>query len=111
MRSFLLGLTAATTVVAMSPAVQADQSRDSREGVPELDHVFVLVLENHNSFTSFGSIGILDNPQAPHIQALAKKYNFAANYNLNGLYNKGANGSGQTLAIVTLAAVDPGAPQ
>jgi subtilase family serine protease len=37
--------------------------------------------------------------------------NFAANYGLNGLYNKGANGSGQTLAIVTLAAVDPGAPQ
>jgi kumamolisin len=37
--------------------------------------------------------------------------NFAANYNLNGLYNKGANGSGKTLAIVTLAAVDPGAPQ
>ena len=37
--------------------------------------------------------------------------NFATNYNLNGLYNKGANGSGQTLAIVTLAAVDPGAPQ
>ena len=37
--------------------------------------------------------------------------NFAANYNLNGLYNKGADGSGQTLAIVTLAAVDPGAPQ
>jgi kumamolisin len=36
---------------------------------------------------------------------------FAANYGLNGLYNKGANGSGQTLAIVTLAAVDPGAPQ
>jgi kumamolisin len=37
--------------------------------------------------------------------------NFAANYNLNGLYAKGAIGSGQTLAIVTLAAVDPGAPQ
>ena len=37
--------------------------------------------------------------------------NFATNYNLNGLYNKGANGSGQTLAIVTLAAVDPGAPE
>ena len=37
--------------------------------------------------------------------------NFAANYGLNGLYSKGANGSGQTLAIVTLAAVDPGAPQ
>lgn len=37
--------------------------------------------------------------------------NFAANYNLNGLYAKGANGSGTTLGIVTLAAVDPGAPQ
>jgi kumamolisin len=36
---------------------------------------------------------------------------FAANYGLNGLYSKGANGSGQTLAIVTLAAVDPAAPQ
>ena len=37
--------------------------------------------------------------------------NFAADYGLNGLYQKGANGSGRTLAIVTLAAVDPGAPQ
>jgi subtilase family serine protease len=36
---------------------------------------------------------------------------FATNYGLNGLYHQGANGSGQTLAIVTLAAVDPGAPQ
>jgi kumamolisin len=37
--------------------------------------------------------------------------NFAANYGLGGLYRRGADGSGQTLAIVTLAAVDPGAPQ
>jgi kumamolisin len=37
--------------------------------------------------------------------------NFAANYNLDGLYAKGADGAGQTVAIVTLAAVDPGAPQ
>jgi hypothetical protein len=78
MRSFLIGLSAATAVAATSPAVLADESR---EGVPELDHVFVLVLENHNAFTSFGSIGILDNPNAPHIQALAKKYNSASNYN------------------------------
>jgi kumamolisin len=34
--------------------------------------------------------------------------NFASNYNLDGLYNKGAHGQGTTLAIVTLAAVDPG---
>jgi kumamolisin len=37
--------------------------------------------------------------------------NFAANYGLDGLYQKGATGQGQTIAIVTLAALDPGAPQ
>jgi kumamolisin len=37
--------------------------------------------------------------------------NFAANYGLDPLYSKGASGEGQTLAIVTLAALDPGAPQ
>lgn len=36
---------------------------------------------------------------------------FASRYGLDGLYGQGANGSGTTLAIVTLAAVDPGAPQ
>jgi phospholipase C len=57
-----------------------NQGRGIQDGVPKLDHVFVIVLENHNSFTSFGSNGILDNPQAPQIQALAKKYNVAPNY-------------------------------
>jgi kumamolisin len=37
--------------------------------------------------------------------------NFASNYGLSGLYHEGADGSGQTLAIVTLAALYPGAPQ
>ena len=36
---------------------------------------------------------------------------FASMYDLNPLYAKGANGGGQTLGIVTLATVDPGAPQ
>jgi subtilase family serine protease len=36
---------------------------------------------------------------------------FAAQYGLNPLYKKGATGTGRTLAIVTLAALDPGAPQ
>jgi kumamolisin len=35
---------------------------------------------------------------------------FASNYGLDKLYDKGANGSGQTLAIVTLAALDTTAP-
>ena len=79
MRRYFLGLIAMAAIAATSSAAWAGD--DSREGVPQLDHVFVLVLENHNAFTSFGSIGILDNPNAPHIQALAKKYNFASNYN------------------------------
>ncbi len=37
--------------------------------------------------------------------------NFASDYELDGLYTRGADGSGQTLAVVTLAALDPGAPQ
>ena len=37
--------------------------------------------------------------------------NFASNYGLEKLYDKGADGSGQTLAIVTLAALDQGAPE
>ncbi len=76
MHKYLLALSA-TMALAAGHAL-ADE-RDG--GVPALDHVFVLVLENHNAFTSFGSQGILDNPAAPHITALAKQYNFASNYN------------------------------
>ena len=36
---------------------------------------------------------------------------FASQYGLNPLYRKGATGAGRTIAIVTLAALDPGAPQ
>jgi kumamolisin len=36
---------------------------------------------------------------------------FAQDYNLTPLYHRGADGQGRTLAIVTLAALDPGAPQ
>ncbi len=37
--------------------------------------------------------------------------NFEQNYGLNKLYSTGATGQGQTLGIITLASVDPGAPQ
>ncbi len=37
--------------------------------------------------------------------------NFAANYGLSPLYQDSDIGQGQTIGIVTLAAVDPGAPQ
>src|SRR5690348_809230 len=80
MRTLLFGL-AVTLVLALGvSAASAQQSENDGEGVPALDHAFVLVLENHNSFTSFGSIGILDNPMASQITALAKTYNVAPNY-------------------------------
>ena len=72
MHKYLLALSA-------TAALAAGHALADNGGVPALDHVFVLVLENHNAFTSFGSPGILDNPAAPHITALAKQYNFASN--------------------------------
>jgi kumamolisin len=51
-------------------------------------------------------LALVGLPNACHLPS-----DFASNYDLKGLYNKGADGAGQTLAIVTLAAVDPGAPQ
>ena len=45
-------------------------------------------------------------PNACHLPS-----DFAAEYGLNPLYKKGATGAGRTIAIVTLAALDPGAPQ
>jgi hypothetical protein len=60
---------------------QGQNNQGQQDGVPRLDHVFVIVLENHNSFTSFGSNGIIGNPQAPNITALWNKYNIATNYN------------------------------
>src|SRR5215471_3992943 len=76
MRTALCLFLMTLALLAGAPAANA---RGDKE-VPELDRVFVIVLENHNSFTSFGSIGILDNPNAPQITALAQTYNFASNY-------------------------------
>src|SRR5215831_17502750 len=76
----LRGLAVILALSAGGPAAQAHDHEENHDHVPKLDHVFVIVLENHNSFTSFGSIGILDNPQVPQIQALAETYNVAPNY-------------------------------
>jgi len=77
MKTALCSVAMTLALVAGAPAAHA---HDHDDDVPALDHVFVLVLENHNSFTSFGSIGILDNPMAPQITALAETYNVAPNY-------------------------------
>src|SRR5438309_7329633 len=80
MKTYLFGLAVSLALAVGMPAARAQNNQDNPDTVPKLDHVFVIVLENHNSFTSFGSIGILDNPQAPQIQALADTYNVAPNY-------------------------------
>ena len=88
MRKRLFELAATLALAVGMPAVWAqnqnnqDQNNQGhQDGVPRLDHVFVIVLENHNSFTSFGSNGIIGNPQAPNITALWNKYNVATDYN------------------------------
>src|SRR6204780_4039161 len=43
-------------------------------GVPPLDHVFVIMMENH----AYGQIA--NNPQAPFINSLMAKANLATNY-------------------------------
>jgi hypothetical protein len=88
MRTHLFGLAVTLALVTGTPAARAQNQNNQgqnnqgqQDGVPRLDHVFVIVLENHNSFDSFGSKGIIGNPQAPNITALWNKYNVATNYN------------------------------
>jgi hypothetical protein len=83
MRRYLFGLAVTLALAASVPTAwaQNQNNQGQQDGVPRLDHVFVIVLENHNSFTSFGSNGIIGNPQAPNITALWDKYSVATNYN------------------------------
>jgi hypothetical protein len=90
-RTHLFELAVTLALVVVVPAAwaqnnqgqnnQGENNQGQKDGVPRLDHVFVIVLENHNSFTSFGSNGIIGNPQAPNITALWNKYNVATDYN------------------------------
>ncbi len=54
-------------------SAQAAQGRVP-EGIPTLDHVFVIMMENH----AYGQVA--GNPQAPFINALMAKANVAKNY-------------------------------
>jgi hypothetical protein len=64
-----LGLAAATLA---STAFAAEGP--TPKGVPHLDHVFFIMMENH------GYSQIVDNPSAPFINQLAKSANTATNY-------------------------------
>jgi kumamolisin len=86
----------------------------------------VLAVFGLSNYQSFASQTVHTNSSVVHPQAgsassclaltgLPRACNtpadFASEYNLDGLYRRGAEGQGQTLAIVTFAALDPGAPQ
>jgi kumamolisin len=68
-------------------------------------HVDTSVLKPQSGSSSY-CLALTGLPNACNLPS-----NFAANYGLDTLYQNGADGAGQTIAIVTLAALDPGAPQ
>jgi phosphatidylinositol-3-phosphatase len=63
-----VGLLAALT------GISSAQEGAIPKGIPHLDHVFVIMMENH------GYREILNNPDAPFINKYAKTANLAANY-------------------------------
>jgi phosphatidylinositol-3-phosphatase len=65
----------AASVVALIAAGSAGAAQGPVPyGVPRLDHVFVIMMENH----AYGQIA--GNPQAPYINSLMGKANLATNY-------------------------------
>jgi len=66
----MLGLM--STVIA-APAI-AVEGNSPAKGVFQLDHIFVVMMENH------GFDQIMDNPNAPYINKLANTANLATNY-------------------------------
>src|SRR5579885_1510648 len=65
-----LSLAAATAAAAVSSA----STSGDRDRMPSLDHVFVIMLENHSKSS------VLGDPNAPFINQLAAQYAVAGNY-------------------------------
>lgn len=62
------------SIVALASTMMLADDERSRERVPYLDHVFVIMMENH-SYSQ-----IINNPNAPFANALARSANTATNY-------------------------------
>jgi hypothetical protein len=60
--------------LAMALSANPASAGEVPTGVPQLDHVFLIVMENH------GYAEVLDNPNAPYVNELARRANFAKNY-------------------------------
>ncbi len=59
--------------IALASPVFANEGKVP-QGIPHLDHVFVIMMENH------GFSQIMNNPNAPYINSLAQSANLATNY-------------------------------
>jgi phosphatidylinositol-3-phosphatase len=70
----IIALSLAAMIMSSSTAVKADDGERGQNGVPRLDHVFVIMLENHNLTQ------IIGNSKAPYINYLGNEYNLATNY-------------------------------
>jgi hypothetical protein len=66
--------TLAVGLLAAFTGIVSAQEGAVPRGIPHLDHVFVIMMENH------GYREILNNPNAPFINKYAKRANLAANY-------------------------------
>ena len=68
-KTAIMGLLVATLVGASFA-----QEGPVPKGVPHLDHVFIIMMENH------GYNQLINNPNAPFIDKYAKSANLATNY-------------------------------
>jgi len=78
---------------------------------------FTLAILGLSNYPTFGSMTLHEPALAKGAKAAVVQTgnltpaDFASNYNLTPLINKGANGAGETVGIVTLASVDPATPE
>jgi hypothetical protein len=73
-KAAILGCLAAAMVTTSFVNPMSAAEGPTPGGVPRLDHVFVIMMENH------GYSQILTNPNAPYINELANAANMATNY-------------------------------
>src|SRR5215469_6323833 len=64
----------ASAVTLLAAGAALAEQGEVPKGIPKLDHVFVIMMENH----AYGQIA--NNPQAPFINSLMSKANLATNY-------------------------------
>jgi hypothetical protein len=77
----MMGLIGLAALLLAGPAIalastshQITPQGDHSGGVPEFDHVYIIMMENHST------PDIIGDPNAPFINSLATTYGFAANY-------------------------------